>query len=140
MGAYLSTLGLAEDDEPQLALGTTSASTEPASFHHPSERDVLAIRTLLLHRLPLELADIILDLAMYWPRIVAHSTQHFIANASDRPQTDANLIYLVTPPILSSQHTEGADSGNRPAKVHMVRFSLSSHDQGWGGEESLQGC
>ena len=125
MGAYLSS--------------TPPGGDDTTSIHYPSERDVLAVRTMLLHYLPLELADIILDLAVYWTRIVIHSTQPFVASASSRPGIDANFVYLVTPPIPYLQHTEGADSCDQPTKVRMMRFSISSHDQGWGGEQNLQG-
>jgi hypothetical protein len=149
MGSYLSTAlsgsgpELEDHDssesESQSLAETTSTSSDSVSFHHPTERDVLVVRTLLLHCLPLELADMILDLAMYWPRIFAWETENFVADASSRPRNDASFVYLVTPPIPSSQHVEGADDGNMPAKVHMVRFSLCSRDQGWGGEQDLQG-
>jgi len=83
----------------------------------------------------------ILDLAMYWPRIVAHKSQYLVVQAVSGSNNDANFVYLVTPPI-SSRHVEGSDvdDNRRPAKVHMVRFSVSSHDQGWGGELNLQGA
>ena len=114
-------------------------STPTLPIHYPSERDVLAVRRMLLYCLPLELADLILDLAMYWPRVVVHSTEPFVVRASSRPQTNANFVYLVTPPIPSLQATEFVDSCDRSTKVHMVRFSLSSSDQGWASEQGLQG-
>jgi len=122
MGAYLS---MPEDDSPP---GTPSISDDTAAiaWHHPSETDVLAVGSFLLHHLPLELADIILDLAMYWPRIVSCETQFAAVCATDRPGNNASFVYLVTPPIPSPpQRTGVAHSGNRPANVKMVRFSLA---------------
>jgi hypothetical protein len=111
-----------------------------ASSHYPRERDVLAVRALLLHHLPLELAEIILDLlnldVLTKDR---HSLETHTPSISLMSHNDANFVYLVTPPNPSSQYTEGADSGNRPSKVQLVRFSLSSRNQGWGGEPNLQG-
>ncbi|KAF8221418.1 hypothetical protein L208DRAFT_1415011 [Tricholoma matsutake] len=60
MGAYLSNQEL------------HPTPTDPASFHHPLERDVYEH-----DRLSLELADMILDLAKYWRRIVTHEKRHF---------------------------------------------------------------
>jgi hypothetical protein len=79
-----------------------------------------------------------LDLAMYWPK------DRYSRNATSRTssprlpgqaaQDDANFVYLVTPPIPSSQHqhTEGID----PARVQMVRQAVIKN---WGGDPNLQG-
>jgi hypothetical protein len=131
MGGYLS---MPEEFEPHPP--GPPLSDDAVALHHPSEADVLAVRSLLLHHLPLELADIILDLAMYWPRIITCETRSSVVHAIDRPRHDASFVYLVTPPIPSSQQTDFTHSSDRPANVKMVRFSLSSHDQGWSDEQS----
>lgn len=122
----------------------SDAPTDPRSIYYHRDGDVRVVRQLLLHHLPLELADIILDLAMYWPRVVSHNTQMRVARASHQPRDDASFVYLVTPPIppfsqMNDTDDTGMYGGDRPAKVHMVQFSLTSHDQGWGGDVGLLG-
>lgn len=144
MGARLSMpRGEPEYDIDEIHSLPTPTATPP--FHHPSEEDVTLVRTILLHLLPFELVDVILNLAMYWPRVVTRETKFFEVCASDRPNNDANFVYLVTPPILvpSSKPTQRGgmdiDQDNHPPKIRLVRFSLFSHDQGWGGEPQLTG-
>ena len=133
MGAYLSTL------RPTASLSTSeSRPSSPTSNHYPSKEDVFLTRAFMLGRLPLELVDIILDLAMYWPRVVARETRRVEVNASAQNGHDANFVYLVTPPIPPSPLTEGRGQDGR-IKVNLVRFSLCSRDQGWGGEAQLTG-
>jgi hypothetical protein len=144
----VSTISDTSESEYSTIVPASGASTDPRSFHHPREGDVRAVRQLLLHHLPLELADIILDMAMYWPRVISRSTQMRIARASHQPRDDARFVCLVTAPIppipqikndTDETDDTGVYDGDRLAKVHMVQFSLTSHDQGWGGDVGLLG-
>ncbi|KAF9457412.1 hypothetical protein BDZ94DRAFT_1314218 [Collybia nuda] len=95
-----------------------------------SEEEVQATKCVLYAFLPLELVDGILDLAMYWPSIVSHETRLVEATS----EGSDNLIYFMAPPFLEGRLGVGA-----PVNVKMIKFSLTSCDQGWGGEPNMPG-
>lgn len=110
--------------------GTQSNMT--SGYNDPSASDVFAVRRLLLHQLPLELVDIILDGAMYWPKITGSRTTSVEVSAHHGNGNDATYNYLVTPPIPFGE-------ANTPTNIKMVRFRLRSCDQGWGGDPGCTG-
>ncbi|KAF5365277.1 hypothetical protein D9758_005350 [Tetrapyrgos nigripes] len=101
-------------------------------IHTPSEDGVEAVREILLEFLPLELVDIILDTAEYWPCVYASQESRIIARNNEP------WCYLITPPIPTSQ-SSNPDEKQRHRRVREIRFRLNSHDQGWGGEPEHQG-
>jgi hypothetical protein len=104
---------------------STEMDTGP-SLRSPSVDDVFAVRHDLTRFMPLELADSILEAAMYWPKISTSRTEPLIVKAGHDSPSDTAAYYVVTPPIPYVQ--------NSLTPVRKVRFSLRSHDQGWGGD------
>jgi hypothetical protein len=104
-----------------------------ALLRSPSVDDVFAVRHDLTRFVPLELADTILENAMYWPKVSASRTEPVVVLAGyDGNSNNAAVYYVVTPPIPYVQN------GGR-VRVRKVRFSLESHDQGWGGDPMHHG-
>ncbi|KAJ6606884.1 hypothetical protein B0H10DRAFT_2070560 [Mycena sp. CBHHK59/15] len=118
--------------ESRLFRETHFADTDPDGYHHPTPNDVFEVRKFLLHFIPAELANIIIDEARYWPRVIAQQEMHVDVSASASPGNNAFLCYLVTPPIPTVEDLESPDVAPR---VKMVRFTTLSCDQGWGGLE-----
>jgi hypothetical protein len=134
MGSYLSL----PTSQPELEGESSSASVSLPGCHHPTPDDVFAVRDCLLHFLPLEVVDMILDTATYWPRITASRRTILVASASRGQANNADWCYLVTPPIPQREHQEGEDTEIR-TKIKRVCFCFSSCDQGWGGDPALSG-
>ena len=108
-----------------------SGGTE-ASLRCPSVDDVFTVRQDLARFVPLELADMILENAMYWPKVSASRTEpRIVAAGYGSSNNNAAVYYVVTPPI---PYVQGGW-----IRVRKVRFSLESHDQGWGGNFSDRG-
>lgn len=126
-----------------------SQATTRTGHYIPTPSDVHTLRTLLslpshtcLPALPVELVDIIIDLAQYWPRVRARADYRMVA------QADANVCYLTTPPFAaawraqSDSHSSDSDSEEEvgpPPKIQRIVFELESHDQGWGGAPGDKG-
>ncbi|KAF8875923.1 hypothetical protein BD779DRAFT_1678024 [Infundibulicybe gibba] len=113
-----------------------SSSCEP---HIPTRDDIQIVRRRLTTHLPLELADKILEDAMYWPKIVTAmlENERVLLSASRGPGVDASRCCLVTPPLPGAGRLEGDWSAI--TKARMITFRISSHDQGWGGDRGLSG-
>ncbi|KAG6910348.1 hypothetical protein DXG01_011417 [Tephrocybe rancida] len=111
--------------------GFITEDTEPPELDRkdPTDQDVFSAQGILLHFVPLELADVILNMAQYWPCVSAMSDRLLLVPANHETQNNAAAYYLVTPPVPSYQHLE----------IQMVKFSLSSCDQGWGGDANHYG-
>lgn len=93
------------------------------AYHHPTEQDVFTVRGSLIELLPLELVNVILDDAEYWPMLA--STREVPLGVSS---SSGNWCYLVTPPIpLPHEHAP-------IPRLRRIEFAMSSCDQGWGGE------
>jgi hypothetical protein len=113
------------EDELQPPTDNPRGGTE-ASLRSPSVDDVFAVRHVLTGFMPLELAETILDYAMYWPKVSASRTEPVVVEAEHDNSNNAAVYYVVTPPISYAQKGQ--------IRVRKVRFSLESHDQGWGGD------
>ncbi|KII91278.1 hypothetical protein PLICRDRAFT_38012 [Plicaturopsis crispa FD-325 SS-3] len=134
-----------------------------AEWHGPSVEDVLSVKSMLgtgadaiRPPLPIELIDIIMDLAEYWPHssIIRDDTvevRGFQGGGQD-------LMYLRTMPLAfpGAQRDfyieDAAQSwdigGDMTAKIangqwspprgkypcRKIEFEIQSHDQGWGGD------
>jgi hypothetical protein len=92
--------------------------------------DFFAVRKYFLHFIPFELVDVILDAAMYWPSVTAESTDLLVVNAVFGNQKILAAYYLTTPPIPQVVR----DSVVLPTRIRMVKFTLHSSDQGFGGD------
>ncbi|KAK1225812.1 hypothetical protein PQX77_011223 [Marasmius sp. AFHP31] len=99
----------------------------------PSEDDVVAVRLLLVQRLPRELVDIIIDEAEYWVRVcIGERNTRLAARANSGPDFNCSYCYLLTQCIPAPENTEN-DVRKRPARVQRIIFTTTSRDQGWGG-------
>ncbi|KAJ3877408.1 hypothetical protein F5879DRAFT_978334 [Lentinula edodes] len=118
MGSTLSTLSTA------LTKGAESASYNG----HPTEQDVVDVREFMLSFLPIEIIDLILDFAEYWPCLRVDSNSEIEAVASSTITLEATWLYLISPPI-PPREISGTDSRHR--RIRKVTFEMESHDQGW---------
>lgn len=141
---------------------------EPEPFY-PSLHDVLEVRAILRRGivprgLPVEIVDLIVDAAEYWPSVEARISERMII------RKDEDRECLRTPPLCYEQvsytwishgimHTSSElrsltssqapeDETSPPPRplphrgIHPCRkivFSISSHDQGWGGGPGNRG-
>lgn len=104
--------------------------------HVPTESDVEHVRETLLEHLPLEIVDLILHDAEYWPVLICHteSTPVRSISATHYSHFIANYCYFITPRI-----PEQGLSGGRHLKIEKVVYRLKSRDQGIGGDPGMTG-
>ncbi|KAF6760630.1 hypothetical protein DFP72DRAFT_76792 [Ephemerocybe angulata] len=127
MGILLSTLtgydGFDGSDDSQ-------DGVEPHTSHRRStERDVKEVQEILLDFLPLELINMILDEAEYWPVLICRNVSSPAKEIAARayPEHCAKYCYYISPKLPNTI---------RPKKV---TFILRSRDQGWGGDPGVTG-
>jgi len=87
---------------------------------------------------PPELATVILDMAEFWIGQAWRKNEEVAATADYTCGNSASMYYLVTDPIGSIPLDSDEQSGP-VTKVKRVRFTLLSHDQGWGGDYDCRG-
>ncbi|KAF5385675.1 hypothetical protein D9757_005512 [Collybiopsis confluens] len=121
MGSTLSTLSSA-----------LTKDSESAEYNgNPSERDVNAARKILLSFFPMELIDLILDFAEFWPCIRVEGNRQIEASASHTISTEATWMYLISPPIPPRE----IEGDSRQRRIRKIKFDMESHDQGSGGRQ-----
>ncbi|KAJ3827099.1 hypothetical protein F5880DRAFT_1609615 [Lentinula raphanica] len=128
MGSTLSTLSSA-----------LTKDAEAASFNgYPTEDDVAAVRVFMLEGfpLPLEIIDLILDFAEYWPCLRVDNSEEIEAVASSTVHGEATWTYLISPPMLPGE-ISGTESRHR--RVRKITFEMESHDQGWTSIQGTEG-
>lgn len=110
-------------------------------YHPSSENEVLHAQQTLMNFVPVELADLIIDYAQYWPRLANFRESNppvriDSTSSSGGVLNDAYQFYVVT-----EGPTSGWSDSNRKVvrKVRKVVFRIWSHDQGWGGDDGLVG-
>ena len=114
-----------DERQPPTDNPLASGGTE-ASLRSPSVDDVFAVRHDLTRFVPLELADMILENAMYWPKVSASRTERKAVVAwYGAAKNNTAVYYVVTPPIPYS------DIKNGQIRVRKVRFSLESYGRKW---------
>jgi hypothetical protein len=104
--------------------------------HTPTERDVLDVKKTLMDHLPLELVDVVLDDAEYWPVLICHneSTPARSIAAMSFPLHNASYCYFISPKVPETSYLAGSRF-----KVRKILFRICSRDQGWGGDPGLTG-
>jgi hypothetical protein len=110
-------------------------SDDSLDFRTISVDDFFAVRDYFLRFVPLELANAILDAAMYWPSITTERTELLVASAGFVNKKNVAAYYLITPPIPQVVR----DAVVLPMRVRMVKFTLKSCDQGFGGSFKIRG-
>lgn len=72
---------------------------EASKPHFPTVKDVLKVQDILgvpKPRLPLEIIDVIIDFAEYWPHVAAKMEEELVAEGSTDKE---NIECLRTPPL-----------------------------------------
>ncbi|KAJ7234765.1 hypothetical protein B0H12DRAFT_1258577 [Mycena haematopus] len=108
-------------------LDDISNDSDP-NYYPSSPDDVFQVRRFLVEFLPIELVNIILDEAKYWPRIRSTRDRTEIIIAYYRNNNNASFCCLVTPPFPVPEALGGPS-----ARLHvkLVEFDVLSNDQGW---------
>jgi len=118
MGSYLSA---PVDDEPS-----------SLSYYPRSQDDVFVVRLLLIDFVPLEIADIIIEMAQYWPKMSSRIDRTLSVTASRSERNNASCCCLVTQRIPKRKLHPGEDPEiSMKVRPRIVRFLMKSHDQGW---------
>ncbi|KAF9044285.1 hypothetical protein BJ165DRAFT_1480239 [Panaeolus papilionaceus] len=118
-----------------MGMSQSQNNEEEMEEHIPSEEEVEEVKSILMIFLPKELADIITDEAEFW---LCATSEHNYGGQPYRVEADMTTNYdkqrcCAISPEMSSLIP-------RPFfHIRCVRFIISSHDQGWGGEPNLQG-
>lgn len=124
--------GRSADEPPAPPIG-------PEPFH-PSLDYVLKTRYILQYKvihgkgLPLEIVDLIIDEAEYWPSVEVKMDKRAVI------RQDADRSLVRTLPLCYDEKTLKSSAPGRPLPhrcTHPCRkivFHISSHDQGWGGD------
>ncbi|KAI6367380.1 hypothetical protein MCOR25_004915 [Pyricularia grisea] len=145
------------------------SSTSRPPRYQPSALDVLVTKAMLAKgvNLPLEVVDLVMDFAEYWPHTTTHVDRPSRPNIfGTRP--DENNFLLRTPPVgfVRVPHPEPERYTREPVKVlrlsdehpveqfqkwigspvppvqhpcRKVVFTIRSRDQGWGGDSRHHG-
>ncbi|KAF9472909.1 hypothetical protein BDN70DRAFT_886443 [Pholiota conissans] len=103
--------------------------TDEPSHPNYAPDDIARVQRILLHFVPAELADAIIDLAEYWP-YVGTSRNDFSTSYSalDAPDANAQWCYLVSPKVPAVER-----NGVRvPTTVKKVKFSVKTYESSWG--------
>jgi hypothetical protein len=101
------------------------SDSELSNRYAPSRADVVAARSILFSHFPMELVEIILDAAQYYPHsFFAMPTHHFNHPLAAR---DGRLQAMLTAPIVDSEF------------ISRVVIRTESHDQGWSSYPQDQG-
>ncbi|KAF8960750.1 hypothetical protein BDZ97DRAFT_1280660 [Flammula alnicola] len=104
---------------------------------HPvyTPNDISRVQRILLHFVPAELADAIIDLAEYWPYVgVSRNAFASAYSALDGPDRNAQWCYLVSPRIPSLER----DGVRVSTTVKMVKFMIKTYESSWGRSEDVQ--
>ncbi|KAF9072103.1 hypothetical protein BDP27DRAFT_1418455 [Rhodocollybia butyracea] len=93
----------------------------------PSDKDVENVRYLLRTLLPLELADLVIEYAEYWPCLHSESPFKIRLEAKTALGLKAAACYLLSLPVPDVPTRKGLQI----LQVRRIEINLRSHDQGW---------
>ncbi|KAJ4475916.1 hypothetical protein C8J55DRAFT_606944 [Lentinula edodes] len=99
--------------------------------HTPSDRDVQIVRYLFQTLLPLELVDVIIEDAEYWPCIHVDRSEPILVDAKRSISRGLKMAwcYLVSSPVPEALDSAGQSLGQ--SRVRRVDLKVQGHDQGW---------
>ncbi|KAF5310165.1 hypothetical protein D9619_010233 [Psilocybe cf. subviscida] len=104
----------------------------PAPRYTPD--DIVKVQHILLNFVPTELADVILDMAEYWPYVgISRNSFASAYSAIEAPDGDAQWCYLVTPRVPAVERAGVA----LPTSVRKVRFMVKAYTSSWGASNAL---
>lgn len=156
-------------DDPVTESDDMGSSTSRPAHFQPSALDVLVTKAMLAKgvKLPIEVVDLVVDFAEYWPHTRTHVERPSRPNRfGTRP--DENNFLLRTPPVgfLGVPHSDPERYTREPVKMlrlsdehpveqfqkwigspvplvqhpcRKVVFTIKSRDQGWGGDSRDHG-
>ena len=136
---------------------TVSTVKKPKRRDHPLEWEVLYLRRCLLFFIPVELVDLIIEHAQYWPRTSSFAAYEpdctLSATEDSANRNNSYWFYVQCGPVDLEERDRtiqefrekllGKKVSNMTAekekpkairKVKKVVFRIWSHDQGWGAE------
>ncbi|PPQ67204.1 hypothetical protein CVT24_011275 [Panaeolus cyanescens] len=126
--------------EQYRSMGTTYSQSDEEE-HIPDrepEDIILETKSILMTRLPKELVDIIVEEAEFW---LSATSEHDYGRGSpfvvengpnDPVPFDRQRCCAITPEMSTM-------IPHKFLGIRRVKFTISSHDQGWGGESNLKG-
>jgi hypothetical protein len=138
MASFLATLAGAVLPAPVSSfLSSYYSSSTPEPFSDPTIAQVTEIQALLMSLpragLPVELANMILEFAEYWPTTTTSVDLELMVFAGFSP-TPMTFLYVETPP-LGVHDGQGEIYG----KIRKVRFTTLSKDQGFADNKDVHG-
>ncbi|PPQ78465.1 hypothetical protein CVT25_011860 [Psilocybe cyanescens] len=99
----------------------------PRPKYTPS--DIGRVQSILLHFVPVELADAIIDMAEYWPWVAVSRNSFTSAySALEAPDSNAQWCYIVSPKIPSIERAGVCV----PTVVKMVKFFIKTYESCYG--------
>ncbi len=102
---------------------------EPASQPSYLPQEMTEIQHILGNFLPIELSDVIIDMAEIWPYVVISRNSFTPAlTALEGPDGNAQWCYLVSPPVPSLK----CNNASLPTAVRKVKFNIKTYNSCWG--------
>ncbi|TFK18850.1 hypothetical protein FA15DRAFT_709496 [Coprinopsis marcescibilis] len=132
MGSALSLFYSPIQNVGSLATDLARWATTPVNPYRfvPEEEDAYQVQEILLgFSLPLELVQVILDEAEYWPRLICQrESEPHLLQVNTTPENDhfGTRCYLISPKI-----PEFSKSGKSRILLRRIVFHTFSRDQGW---------
>ena len=108
--------------------------------YKPNPQDVVAVKGILLavyHHIPIDLVDLIIDFAEYWPRISTALTTATRAQGRYREHVFVMRSKPLCVGACEGDETSAAENVPEPALEYPARrivWTIRSHDQGYSGE------
>lgn len=104
----MATLGRIIMDTAKLALTALSGANDPApssTFESPSPYDVLEVKNLLKKSaLPLEIIDLIVDYAEYWPCTTVSTASEIFVVGGQGSSEENSFVVSTVPQRCKSSH------------------------------------
>ena len=112
-------------------MGSSISTTNSKQDHCPTPDDVFAVRSFLLAFVPVELANLILNEANYWPKATLsfEPKNPLMVFASDNQYGNDNAAFccLLTPKLCDLL----CGGKVEPYRIKTICFKTVSRDQGW---------
>lgn len=105
---------------------------QPSYFPH----EIVEIQQILGTFLPVELLDVVIDMAEIWPYVVISRNSYSPAlTALEGPDGNAQWCHLVSPPVPTLKR----NNASLPTAVKKVKFNIKAYNSCWGAEKPERG-